>query len=123
MGADHARLQGDEPALLLDPDPPPPRAQLHEHRVAQGLPREAGSSRAEGEWKPAGVALPQNFPHLGFGVDPDHQLGNQAVETGVRPVGQGAEVVPDQPLARDDSGKVPEQIEIAPFQHGLATTP
>ena len=64
-----------------------------------------------------GVALPQDFPHLGFGVDADHQLGNQAVKAGVRPVGQGAQVVPDQPLTRDDSGKVLEQLEIAPFRH------
>ena len=63
-----------------------------------------------------GIALPQDFPHLGFGVDPDHQLGNQAVKAGVRPVGQGAQVVPDQPLTRDDSGKVLEQFEIAPFR-------
>lgn len=63
---------------------------LDEHRIREGLPRERRSGRAEGDGDLEPLGDGEDARNLFLGVDLDNHFGVEAVEGGVRAVGEGA---------------------------------
>jgi hypothetical protein len=89
LGADHAGLQADLLALAANLAAVPVIAEHDQHRVADGLARQAGAGGAEGDRHPLALGQLEQADHFVFGLDAHHQLGDQPVEAGVGAEGQG----------------------------------
>ena len=101
IGADHPGLQGDALALVQNAVAAPAVGQGDEHRIAQGLAREAGAGGAKGARQAQFAAHRQHETHFIQRVEAHDALGHQPVEAGVRAVGQPKIRVAHQPLRRD----------------------
>ena len=101
IGADHPGLQGDAGPLVQNAVAAPAIGQGDEHRIAQGLAREAGAGGAKGTRQAQFAAHRQHEAHFIQRVEAHDALGHQAVEAGVRAVGQSQVRVAHQPLRRD----------------------
>ncbi len=101
IGADHPGLQGNARPLVQNAVAAPAVGQGDEHRIAQGLAREAGAGGAKGARQAQFAAHPQHEAHFIQRVEAHDALGHQAVEAGVRAVGQSQVRVAHQPLLRD----------------------
>ncbi len=101
IGADHPGLQGNAGPLVQNAVAAPAVGEGDEHRIAQGLTREAGTGGAKSARQVQLAAHPQHEAHLIEGVEAHDALGHQPVETGVRAVGEAQIRVAHQPLRRD----------------------
>ncbi len=101
IGADHPGLQGDALAIVQDAVAAPAVGQGDEYRIAQGLARETGAGGAKGARQVQFTAHRQHEAHFIQRVEAHDALGHQAVEAGVRAVGQSQVRVAHQPLRRD----------------------
>ncbi len=101
IGADHPGLQGDAGALVQNAVAAPAVGQGDEHRIAQGLAREAGAGGAKGARQVQFAAHSEHEAHLLEGVEAHDALGHQPVEAGVRAVGQPKIRIAHQPLRRN----------------------
>ncbi|MNY21157.1 hypothetical protein D3C86_1546830 [compost metagenome] len=101
IGADHPGLQGDARPLVQNAVAAPAVGQGNEHRIAQGLAREAGAGGAKGARQAQFAAHPQHEAHLFEGVEAHDAFGHQPVEAGVRAVGEAQIRIAHQALRRD----------------------
>ncbi|MNV85447.1 hypothetical protein D3C71_1794100 [compost metagenome] len=99
LRADHARLQTNLCALATDLATVPVIPKHDQHRIADGLPGQAGAGGAEGHRHLIALGQFQQRHHFIFGLDADHQLRNQSIETGVGAESQGRQRVVEATLA------------------------
>ncbi|MNX91287.1 hypothetical protein D3C86_1233610 [compost metagenome] len=98
LGADHPRLQADLRALAADLATVPVIPQHDQHRVADRLAGQAGAGGAESHRHLIPLRQLQQCHHFVFGLDADHQLRNQTIETGIGAEGQGRQRVVETSL-------------------------
>ena len=103
LGADHSRLQADLPALAADFLAVPVVAEHDQHRVADGLAREAGARCAKGHRYLIATGQAQQFDHFIFGLDANHQLGDQSVKARIGAERQGRQRIGKTAVLGDQS--------------------
>ncbi|MNO96337.1 hypothetical protein D3C76_880040 [compost metagenome] len=101
IGADHPGLQGNARPLVQNAVAAPAVGQGDEHRIAQGLAREAGAGGAKGARQVQLAAHPEHEAHFIEGVEAHDALGHQAVEASVRAVGEAQVRIAHQTLRRN----------------------
>ncbi|MNP05662.1 hypothetical protein D3C76_976170 [compost metagenome] len=101
LGADDAGLQADLRTLVADVAAVPGVAEDDQHRIADGLPGEAGAGGAEGHRHALGVGGLEQCSDFVFALDTHHQLGNQPVEAGVGAEGEGGQRIVEATVAGD----------------------
>ncbi|KIR13518.1 hypothetical protein PFLU4_54030 [Pseudomonas fluorescens] len=101
LGADHAGLQTDLRALFTNLAPVPVIPEHNQHRVADGLPGQAGAGGAERDWNLVALGQFQQGNHFIFGFDAYHQFRNQPIETGVGAEGQSRQRIVETAFLRD----------------------
>ena len=79
-----------------DFDLAPAVAEQHQHRVADGLAREAGAGGAEGDRRLQPRAACEHAADFALVLDDDDELRHQPVEAGVRAPGEQAQRIVDQ---------------------------
>ncbi|MNE87406.1 hypothetical protein D3C80_1846050 [compost metagenome] len=102
-------MQTDLRALATDFPTIPVIAENDQHRVADGLPGEAGAGRAERHRDLIALGQFQQGNHFVFGLDADHQLRDQPIEAGVGAKGQGRERVVETPLPGDQLLRIAQE--------------
>ena len=91
--ADDARLQGNALGVCAHPPVAPALADAHQHGIRHGLAGKAGARRAEGHGHQQAVRQTQYLHDFSLVQHIHHQLGREAVDAGVRAVGQQAQGV------------------------------
>ena len=87
------------------------------------LPCQARPGRAECERRPHPAAGPDHIYHLFLGIDLDYQLGDQAIEAGIRAIGQTPEFVVDEPITRNPPVQVIVERKVTSLQHPVPSSP
>ena len=98
LRADHPRLQADLCALATDLATVPVIPKHDQHRIADGLPGQAGAGGAEGHRNPVALRQFEQRHHFIFGLDANHQLRNQAIEAGIGAEGQRRQRIVETPF-------------------------
>ena len=122
LGADDARLQTDLPGILTELEITPRIAFEHDqHRIGDRLTGQAGACGAEGDRRGVAIGQAQQSRYLIFVDDLDDELRRQAVETGVRAVGQAAQQIVDQTLCRNELRKLGLEFGNAGYRHVICS--
>ncbi len=109
LGADDARLEDDAVAASLDPPAAPAAGEDDQHRVGDGLAREARAGGAEGDVDAEAAGQGDEAGDLLAGEGLHDDLRHEPVEAGVGPEGEGPERVAHHAIRREERrGLVPE---------------
>mmetsp|Transcript_6369 Transcript_6369/g.16323 ORF Transcript_6369/g.16323 Transcript_6369/m.16323 type:complete len:290 (-) Transcript_6369:70-939(-) len=117
---DPARLDGDLAAVVGDLPVPPRVPELQEDAVSDGLARERGPPRAEGDGRLVLARGEDKLDHLLLIVNLDNDLGHEAVEGSVGAVGEGAQGVGEDARVGDDRLDVLPECLVTPLQGLIA---
>mmetsp|Transcript_13222 Transcript_13222/g.30542 ORF Transcript_13222/g.30542 Transcript_13222/m.30542 type:complete len:652 (-) Transcript_13222:435-2390(-) len=120
LAEDPAGLDGDGLAVLPDFPVAPSVPQLQQDRVRDGLAREGRAARAERDRGAVLGRRADQLDHLHLVVHLDDDLGHEAVEGGVCPVGEGAQRVREHPRVRHDVLDVIAERLVAPLEASVA---
>ena len=103
MSTDDPRLEANGIGVLADLIPFPAVTELNQHRVGNGLSRQAGTGGTKGQWQLVCIGQSDQLNNLLFAFDSDHNLGNESIKAGIRAVGKGAQGIGNQACGRNEA--------------------
>ena len=117
VGADDPGLQPDRLRARAERPAPPAVAEQREDRVADRLAGKAGAGGAERHRRAVRTARGEQADDVGLALDDRDDLRHEAVEARIGAVGEGAQRVGDEPLARHEAREVVVQPIVGRAEH------